>query len=278
MDKYVYEENVEKKKRDYKEIDIDYDLKDEIRYYPQVNECLNKIREYTKCGNTYIEKYLLFKLQRDLNYSFDCDKTIPVKKTFGKNLKYDTMFSLQWIWGELLTKFYKTNNEQRYQINDKEYKFLVSVKNPKIQEEIKDTKFLYELEHLGEIKNILGDDLFNKINDFAHYYHTIGNMAPCPSFKEKNGKSFNQNKGSLKYDRLDRYLLIADDETKEWFNNNKSKYYLEDFIYDIGDVPIPKDIKNKEEVNKLIDYFDKLISIIKNRTKKLLEEMNSNGR
>lgn len=179
-------------------MDKDYDLKLEMLKEPKSIECIKDILEKTKSklrleelfNNSklcQIERYLLFKAQGCLGCGFDCDKSKAATNFFRKNFNYvgegmDTLISMQYIWGKCLkTVWGNYSNQIAFEKDSEEYKFFkekygtyedYETKEIKIRID-KAQKYIYEFMKLEEIKEALGDKLYNKFCDFAHYYHTI---------------------------------------------------------------------------------------------------------
>ena len=289
----------------------DYDLKLKILEHENALKCIKNILEKTKYksfeeifsdnSGDYLERYLLFKAQGKLGAGFECDKADIVMDFFKEKFDYqgeymDTLISMQYIWGMILRILWKKDAGQiAFEKDSKEYKFFLEEYG-----EYKDyntgrmipridgaQKFIYELLHLEEIRKALGDELYFKFNEFAHYYHTIGNISPCPE------SPFNREKGFAKgcYDRLDLFmktdLFKENQEWIKWFSENKDVYYLDHFMEnDLGDKLIKlKDdfISGKynvstdfDKVSELKDecsiYIDKVIEIIMDRKKVLMNK------
>ncbi len=292
-------------------MDINYDLKLEIVKNEKATECiqdiLNKInfeRSIEEIFNNkeeepkYIERYLLFKAQGALGCNFDCDKTEIVKTFFEEKFHYkedyfDTLISMQYIWGMMLRILWKKDELQKipkaqYEEWKEKYGFYIDKNTKKPVDRIKNAqKFIYELSHLEEIKETLGENLYRKFEELAHIYHTIGNMSPCPQ------SPFNQEKGFEEgcYDRLDLFMTTEkyeqNKEWQEWFEKNRDSYYLEKFIEnDLGieiwkikkSILIEKEkgIIDKKKIEQLKQecekYINKILQIIEERGKCLISK------
>ena len=269
----------------YKNVKIKEMLEDilkNIKYDKDLNYLFD---EKNKC---YIERYLLFKIQYNLGSAFDCDKTLLAKK-FCKNQKQgerDTVFSLQSIWGQIIKKEYSNECIEENEYNYFKNKYGYNKRNGKIRYKIDDAqKYIYELENIEYIKLLLGNELYNALNNYAHYYHTLGNMSECPSSKETD---YNRKKGFYKvgYDRIDLFLeclksdnwqcAVEDKNVREkilaWFYSENGSYSdnvkrnkLEILIdSNLGAI----DINDKE---KLIKYLNNVSELIQKRYDSLKE-------
>lgn len=173
-------------------------------------------------------------------------------------------------------------DEKLYEHFINKYGYIINKNtNKKIPRFAKAQRFIYELIHLEEIKEVIGDKLYSKFEEYAHFYHTIGNISPCPE------SPFNKQKGFARYcyDRLD--LFITKENFKKnkdwikWFEKNQKVYHLENFINnDLGTefLELIKDIEKRKSKNieisnseienvkeQCCNYIDKVINIIKER-------------
>jgi len=272
LDKLLENKNIQELKN--------YDLKLQIMYYTRLKnwliefgktQSIEDIEKYFSIEDKYIERYLLFKQQGILQKGFDCDhlnyipqKSSPSFDTIGitdafferyfdykKEYSKDTIFSMQYIWGQVVENLC----------------------------DIKRNDYICQLKNIKIIKEKMGDKLFNCFVDYAHYYHTIGNMSPCPM------PPFNSTKGSIygNFDRLDLFLKKIREWSK-WFYNDSynteysdrvTKYGLNILIdNDLPEiVPIPKNLEDKETIQELIEYLEKVVELIKNRADYLIEEV-----
>lgn len=268
----------------------------EIRFYDKFVDKIdnaksrcNNLFEYYNSNDEYANfiKYLLFKYQNSVedwyNY-YDCDTSYPVylfyKKILEKNPEldykilfdhgvprfFDTYFSVQSIWGELLNNFYKNGDFKDY----KGYYI--------------GNDFKWQIENFDKIKNFFESnielkELFESLNKFVHYYHTIGNMAPCP-------KGINKPKGNKKnkcYDRIDLFLSktksVHKNDWQNWYYLNYSKkelseiskvFCLKNFLNpNLGEIKIPRSKDDIESIKYLTRYINIIIDNIKKRGKEL---------
>ena len=139
---------------------------------------------------------------------------------------------------------------------------------------------------LDNYDNIINNNKYKKLidsfNNLAHYYHTIGNIAPC-------AKGINSPKGfgSNCFDRLD---LFFERELISWI-----KYYInEDIIINKSNVSeiskilhldiflndnLDKDVVllNKDssikDIEKLSNYIDDIVKLIKKRSNMLKKHL-----
>lgn len=274
-------------------MDKDYDIKKEMLKVEKVKKCLEEILE--RIGSNLdvdtifndskyqMERYLLYKAQGKLNCEFDCDKTKLVKNFFRDEFSYqgygmDTLISMQYIWSGALGDWKKGKEEIAFEKDSKEYKFFEEKYGTYIDKETNEIKirineaqkFIYELKHIDEIKKALGEEIFSKFCQFSHYYHTIGNISPCPDNDKIMERYYNCEKGFEKncYDRLDLFMKTekfkSNTKWVNWFKENKKKYMLEPFMEDFGDIP-----KKPEDY---INYIDKVVGIIKERGKLLCQK------
>lgn len=267
-----------------------YEIKLFNRYVGGVNNANKAIHKLNKkIKNTeyeYLKKYLLFRYQVSKNNNhFDCDVSYPVylfykdylKKVNDKKFNYklsidnkyrvpqylDTYFSMQSIWGPLIENLYnsgalgkKVDKKNFYVWNDFEWQ----INN------------FDKITNHQELKKLL-----KALNEFAHYYHTIGNIAPCaPRINSPKGLA------SGCYDRLDLFLEkeLNNGWLKWYFSDTTistekssvyvNKLHLQKFLKpDLGEIVIPKDVYDKENIKKLTDYVNNMIAIIKDRSKEL---------
>lgn len=266
-----------------------YDLKLEMLKNEKVKECLTDIldrlhyplsfEEILEKGHP-LEKYLLFKIQGTLGAGFDCDKSAPVKDFFQEKYGYtgdafDTLMSMQYAWGSTLRNLWKEDRAQIYFSPDsKDYltlheKYRFSYSNGKKVYRIdRAQKFIYELAHLSEIFAVLGEKLTEKFGELAVYYHTIGNMSPCPTGR------YNPEKGSYYnrcYDRLDLFILTKkfqeNSEWADWFAQNAERYHLTAFMQPtLPLVPILKNENVEAYKDELVQYIDTFVSLIQDRS------------
>lgn len=183
--------------------------------------------------------------------------------------KKDTIFSVQSIWGKLIE-------------ND----------------------FESQYGKLDKIKNKLGINLYNAFSDFMHYYHTIGNIMPCPGRLPEGGQTYNQKKGHAPFDRMDYFIESEKGrdflESEGCFgfyegsrvlfldSNFKEKYAIKSNIlgkeYNLLNPPIlsatelhsiimgiKKNKNDCENKKKLCNYLKSVIEIIKRRTEVLVD-------
>lgn len=106
---------------------------------------------------------MLFRIQRKLGFTFDCNATKIVKDFYKNKFGYneictDTLISMQYIWGLMLRNIWKPDVEQKidknlyeYFINKYGYAFNKNT-NKKIPKIEGAQIFIYELIHLEEIK------------------------------------------------------------------------------------------------------------------------------
>lgn len=285
-----------------------YDLKMQMMEYENVKNYLYSLcpklevnkEDIDGCfidKNKAIERYLLFKLQYKRN-GFDCDhlnyknkeysyfEDISITDAFFHKYKCfdcpitdpkDTLFSLQSIWGRIIENLVMTEEEHKM---SQEEKFIWEFKNISL---IKEKLQQYKIKK--EDKEI---NLYQKLNEFAYLYHTIGNMSPCPSGPKINNHTYNQNKGTRgeQFDRLDLFIEKKSDIFKNyeyWFTKeNIDKFALQNIMY-IKDenlskiVPIPK-IVNGVTINieEIMTYLDNMINLIQTRADVLLNKVKNN--
>ena len=267
-----------------------YEIKLFNKYVNGVNNANKEIHKLNKkIKNTeyeYLKKYLLFRYQGSKSENhFDCDVSYPVylfykdylKKVNGKNFNYklsidnryhvpqylDTYFSMQSIWGPLIENLYNSGNLGK-KVNKKSF----YARN----------NFEWQINNFDKITNHQElKKLLKALDEFAHYYHTIGNIAPCaPRINSPKGFA------SGCYDRLDLFL-------EKELNNGWLKWYYSDIVIstkkssiyvnklclqkflkpDLGEIIIPKDIYDKENIIKLTEYVNNMVTIIKDRIKEL---------
>ena len=196
-----------------------------------------------------LERYLVFKLLGDATYNnklgcqkkyyFDCDKSDFALNFYNLNKKEktDTLLSIQSILGKL-------------------YKL------PKKIEEVKDCCLI--------ISKIKKRHLYDAICRLIIYYHTIGNISPCPS------NDYNRKKGRHFFDRLDIFKESDDfNEFETWYKENLNKYKLDNIYNGKGLLTQQETIKlfsnvekNENEIEK---YIESYIDLIIDRTKELYE-------
>lgn len=273
-----------------------YDLKQEMLKNNSVKECLTDIlgrihyplslEEIFATGH-HLEKYLLFKIQGCLSIGFDCDTTNLVQDFFKQNYGYtgssfDTLLSMQYLWGSVLRNLWKKDTEQIYfsphssdYLYLKEtYGFFVNQQGQKVYRIDTAQKFIYELAHLSEIQTILRQKLSEHFSEFSLYYHTIGNLSPCPS------GNYNREKGSYShhcFDRLDLFLQTKffqqNSEWVHWFSQNTNTYFLQDFmapnlppfpVFQVGHVEAYR--------QEVCTYIDTLLPLIVNRSYDLTKD------
>lgn len=269
-----------------------YETKLFNRYVKNVNYANKTICKLDKKNkNTdyeYLKKYLLFRYQASKNNKhFDCDVSYPVYLFYKDYIEilqrnypefnyklsienkyyvpqyFDTYFSMQSIWGPLIENLYN-NGDLGKKVNKKNF----YVRND----------FAWQIDNFDKIVNHSElKELLKALNEFALYYHTIGNIAPC-------APRINSPKGFAKgcYDRLDLFLeKELDDSWLGWYYSNItistktiSKYtkllHLEKFLNPgLGKVIIPKSINDKDAIEELTKYVNAMIKIIKDRITEL---------
>ncbi len=272
-----------------------YDLKLEMLKSEPVKECLKDILDKIHAPLSFeeifetehhLEKYLLFKIQGCLGVGFDCDKSAPVKDFFKQKYGYtgsgfDTIVSMQYLWGFVLRNLWKKDSEQLYfPTNSKEYFSLKekygSFTNQQGQEIYRidnAQKFIYELAHLSEIKEILGQNLVEHFCELSVYYHTLGNMSPCPE------GAYNKEKGSYIhhcFDRLDLFIQTdffqQNTEWVDWFSQNAETYLLQDFMApNLPPFPKLQSGHTEEYIQEVCQYIDTFLSLITNRGYNLMK-------
>ena len=215
----------------------------------------------------YIQRYLLYRYQakENKNYFFDCDSSYLVRKYYEvyfnykgdeiNNVYYDTYFSVQSIWGKLIENLYerKYRNDFKWQIENFES---IIMDNPNLKK------------------------LFNAFDDLAHYYHTIGNIAPCPA-----GLNVPKGLRSNCYDRIDLFFKSEarwrnfyynfNNEITYTLKNDKDIFYLTEFLNPKGleDIVIPIDNNDIKNIEILTKYINEIVNIIKRRGIKLIENV-----
>jgi len=274
-------------------MDNNYDLKLEMLKNEDVKECLTGILdqigyplswEEIFASNHPLERYLLFKIQGCLGIGFDCDKSEPVKNFFQEKYDYteywlDTLMSMQYTWGMALRNLWKKDAEQIYFSPDskeylamkEKYGFFQNAKGEIVYRIDTAQKFIYELAHLPEITEVLGEKLTTKFSEFAIYYHTIGNMSPCPA------GNYNTEKGSYynhSFDRLDLFIQTKTFQENpkwiDWFSQNEKRYYLTPFMQpSLPPVPILKENNIEQYQDELCRYLDTFILLMKERATNL---------
>ncbi len=222
----------------------------------------------------YLQRYLLYRYQAKQNKScfFDCDSSYLVKKYYEINFNYksdrnnkvyfDTYFSVQSIWGNLIENLYekKYRNDFRWQIEN--FNSIIN-NNPNLEE------------------------LFNAFDNLAHYYHTLGNIAPCPAGLNKP-KGFKINC----YDRIDLFFKNEESLKEEWINfyyngneilienlkRDEEIFYLTEFLKPKGleEVVIPINNNDVKNAKRLSNYINQIVSIIKRRSIKLMKNASNN--
>lgn len=212
-------------KLDKRIFDDDVDFKPLKRYFAYRANAVNAKKIWKR--NSY-------------KYCFDCDKSYPVRKFYKEKNGYDefyfdSYFSVQPLLGKFIERGH--GREKR---ND----------------------FVWLLENFDDeiLKNASEDEVevLEAFNELAYYYHTIGNLAPCPA-------DINSPKGRTNgcFDRID--LFLKSDSTKEnekyetwvkWFEENSEKYQLQYFL----EPELPENPKDD-----LVKYIHAVVEIIKKR-------------
>lgn len=205
----------------------------------------------------YYKRYFLFKLQAKERCKFDCDHLMDVfgeyrlvdqffERYFNycENLPKDTCFSVQWLWGKVLGQADDVEIRKKY--ND----------------------FEWQYKNLTIVRKFIGEELYDAFGNLMHYYHTIGNIYPCP-------KGFNVGKfcGGKYYDRLDLYVKSDEGrKNSEWLSAGEmEKYKINEFFCDklLSEDEISKLIIEKKFI-ELAKYIGLIVSLIKNRSDKLM--------
>ena len=227
----------------------EFDLKMEMIKYPSLEKLYNEnIKEYLNLdfeelfNPAYIlERYIVFKQLAKIKYQFDCDKLPFVKKVYGvKNSEpCDTLLSIQSIYNKVISN----------------------------------KPFLEQLSIIEELKkSVYYDDICRLII----YYHTIGNMCPCPKENKYNMSKYNRNpKG---FDRLDFFkntTYFQEKNFKAFFSDEFLEEYCLKEIYDGTNLPdldttnkIFQELKEKE----IKKYINTYIELIMSRTKLLYKK------
>ncbi len=250
LNKIYSRENIKKllkKNSSLKELN-EFDLKIEMLNYSCLKEMYNDyIKKFINLEfeelfdeNHILERYIVYKKLSKIKYIFDCDKLSFVKKMYGVKTTdaCDTLLSIQSIYSKIISN----------------------------------KPFLEQLSMINELKQSI---YYNDICRLIIYYHTIGNMCPCPKDGYNVSKN-NKNKGG--YDRLDLFKNTTYFKEKNWdkyFNQEQvSRYCLEE-IYSGDKLP------NLEETGKIFErlkekeikkYINTYIELIIERTKKLYED------
>lgn len=260
----------------------EYDLKCEMAYF--LDKCAKngkrfKIGEFIKQNTptesvnklfdisnnnqdieVYYKRYFLFKMQAKEKCFFDCDHLPAVfgehrlvdyffDEHFGVDIESpkDTCFSAQVLWG----------------------KVLANSKNVDLQGHYND--FAWQYNNLDIIKETLGEELFDTFGMFMHYYHTIGNIYPCP-------EKFNNLKycGGKYFDRLDLFINSNEGKTfKEWFSDERvEQFCLGTFIEKTmcGEKELNEMIQGEQYVD-LVNYINSIIMLIKHRSDDIMSKI-----
>lgn len=234
-------------------------------------------KDETKEKYIYLKRYLLFRYQADKNKKrkiyFDCDASYLVYQFYKSKFNYfndlngqnsykpqyfDTYFSVQSIWGKFINNLFdKKGRDFEWQIENFD-------------------KITGEMEKEDNLRALL--EAFNQL---THFYHTIGNIAPCaPRINSPKGLA------SFCYDRIDLFLQkeIYENWLKWYYGNevkisnisendenNTNKFYLQDFlnVKDLGEVKIPENKEDKDNIVKLTNYINNIVDLIKKRGKNL---------
>lgn len=210
-----------------------------------------------------IKRYLLFKLQAKNNCGFDCDhlSTVFYKYRFVDQLWTeffeistehckDTVFSMQSLWGKTINALEFSDDSANH-----------------------GGDYSWQYRNLDLIKEKMGEKLYNAFAEFSYYYHTIGNVVPCPP-------KFNIAKyaGGVYFDRLDLFLKVNRRWDDFFCEENIRKFHLEPFLYDKELSKWDESYLNEaiERINDggketLVSYIEHVISLINNRGALLID-------
>lgn len=253
-----------------------------------INRIYNDLKNKT-CDYSNLKKYLLFRYQASKSKGsydyFEADSSYLVYLYYNNYLKkqgglsdiisisdnnyipiyFDTYFSFQSIWGELINNLY-SNTDISYNSKKRRTKL--------------GNDYEWQLLNFDKIVNKGNKELlslFDVLNEFAKEYHTIGNLAPCaPSINSPKGMS-------SCYDRIDLFFEKMNNNWLKWYFNTSinilenepsvivRKLYLNDFIKPkhLAYPVIPKSIDDIDNIIKLREYLNELIKIINDRKEKL---------
>ena len=250
LEKIYSKENIEKllnKNSSIKELN-EFDLKIEMINYPSlknlyndyIKESINLEFEELFNENYILERYIVYKELAKIKYKFDCDKLRFVKKIYGikRTESCDTLLSIQSIYSKIISN----------------------------------KPFLEQLSTIDELKQNV---YYNDICRLIIYYHTIGNMCPCPNDNNYNVSKYNQNKGG--FDRLDLFKDTAyfkEKNFEKYFTKERRGEYCLEEIYNGDKLP------NLEETNRIFEekkeekvkkYINTYIDLIIERTSLLYE-------
>lgn len=217
--------------------------------------------EDLKDSNHILERYIVYKILGTITYNefskkyFDCDKLDFVHDFYeiskDDKISTDTLLTVQYIYGTISNKILPYSNE----LYGGDMLRILIFKN--------------QLQNIDNLKNSLGNKLLEAFEKLMIYYHTIGNISPCPL------DNYNRNKGRQFFDRLDLYKNT--DTFKKnylnWFEENIKNYKL-DKIYN-GNNLLPYEFLKNIEVDKIKDseeiikYIYSYIDLIIDRTNQL---------